>query len=154
MRPRPCLEKLLRMDQGRYLRSGLVGVFPLGPLAHGYYELVGSWLGHWPTACKIALDQTLYLTTYNSVYFIGLGVLSGRPARAVLQQYRGVWWTLLTAGWQIWPWVGIVTYSYVPQVRRRYGHRKHGHSEWRHRHVELHLSLSSLGSRGAASLSQ
>ena len=111
------------MDQRRYLRSGLVGVFPLGPLAHTYYELVGSWLGHWPTACKIALDQTLYLATYNSVYFLGLGVLAGRPARAVLQQYRGVWWTLLTAGWQIWPWVGIVTYSYVPQVRRRHGHR-------------------------------
>ena len=118
MRPRPCLEKLLRMDQRRYLRSGLVGLFPLGPLAHAYYEFVGSWLGHWPTACKIALDQTLYLATYNSVYFLGLGVLAGRPAMAVLQQYRGVWWTLLTAGWQIWPWVGIVTYSYVPQEHR------------------------------------
>ena len=122
LRSRPCLEKLLRMDQRRYLRSGLIGFFPLGPLAHVYYEFVGGSLGHWPTACKIALDQTLYLGCYNTVYFLGLGVLAGRPAMAVLRQYRGVWWSLLTAGWQIWPWVGIVTYSYIPQVRRKYSH--------------------------------
>ena len=57
MRPRPCLEKLLRMDQMRYLRSGLVGLFPLGPLAHAYYEFVGRWLNHWPTACKVQGDH-------------------------------------------------------------------------------------------------
>ena len=112
------------MDQRRYLRSGLIGFFPLGPLAHVYYEFVGGSLDHWPTACKIALDQTLYLAFYNTVYFLGLGVLAGRPAMAVLRQYRGVWWSLLTAGWQIWPWVGIVTYSYIPQVRRKDSHRR------------------------------
>jgi len=103
LRRRSCFEKLLRMDQLRYARSGLVGLFPLGPLAHFYYEFVSARLGEWPTAGKIALDQTLYLATYNSVYYIGLGLLAGRRLGEVLPQYRRQFWQLLTAGWRIWP---------------------------------------------------
>lgn len=174
LRPRPCLEKLLRMDQvcpcaphvpctparrashwsasrhpaacaqGRYLRSGLVGLCPLGPFAHWYYEFVATRLGEWPVACKIFLDQTLCaprpaahaplappavpdaclrrraadLASYNSLYYLGLGILSGRPPLEVAAQYRQQCWQLLTAGWRIWPWVGIVTYTYIPQEHR------------------------------------
>jgi len=118
LRPRPLLEKCLRMDQTRYTRSGLVGFFPLGPLAHFYYDFVSARLDEWPTACKIALDQTLYLATYNTVYFVGLGVLARRPLGEVVAQYRQQFWQLLTAGWRIWPLVGIVTYTYIPTEHR------------------------------------
>ena len=118
LRPRPCLEKTLRMDQARYARAGLVGFFPLGPLAHYYYEFVQDSLGEWPAACKIALDQTLYLSLYNTLYFLALGRLAGKPLNELVLQYRQQFWQLLTAGWRIWPFVGVVTYTFVPTQHR------------------------------------
>ena len=75
-------------------------------------------LGHWPTLWKIALDQTLYLAFYNSVYYLTLGRLAGRPLAQVVKQYSEQFWQLLRAGWRLWPFVGVVTYTIVPTAHR------------------------------------
>jgi len=79
---------LLQMDPSRYMRSGLIGLLLLGPLAHYYYAFVAAHLARWPLPCKIGLDQTLYLSLYNTVYYVSLGVLSCRPVRDVARVYQ------------------------------------------------------------------
>mmetsp|Transcript_18139 Transcript_18139/g.58388 ORF Transcript_18139/g.58388 Transcript_18139/m.58388 type:complete len:330 (+) Transcript_18139:32-1021(+) len=109
---------LLQMDPSRYMRSGLIGLLLLGPLAHYYYAFVAAHLARWPLPCKIGLDQTLYLSLYNTVYYVSLGVLSCRPVRDVARVYQTQFWLLLTAAWRLWPLVGIVTYNFVPHEHR------------------------------------
>ena len=116
--PRSLRDNLLRMDIRRYARAGLVGLAFLGPLAHFYYEYVADNFGSWPTLCKIALDQTLYLAFYNTLYYLVLGQLAGRPLSEVAAQYSEQFWQLLTAGWKLWPFVGLITYTFVPTEHR------------------------------------
>ena len=116
--PRSLRDNLLRMDFWRYVRSGVAGLLFLGPLAHFYYDWVAETLGHWPTLSKIALDQTLYLSFYNSVYYLTLGWLARRPLLEVGRQYAAQFWQLLKAGWRLWPFVGVITYTVVPRAHR------------------------------------
>jgi len=109
---------ILLMDPWRYARSGLVGLVVLGPLAHFYYDFVASFLSSWPWPFKILLDQTLYLAFYNTVYYVLLGMLAGRSLAAVWASYCSQFWALLTAGWKLWPAVGIITYNFVPTEHR------------------------------------
>jgi len=116
--PRSLRDSLLRMDVWRYARAGLAGVVFLGPLAHVYYDLVAHFCAGWPTLAKVALDQTLYLALYNSIYYLTLGRLAGRPLLEVARQYSAQFWRLLRAGWKLWPFVGVITYTYVPTAHR------------------------------------
>lgn len=109
---------LLLMDPGRYLRSGLVGLVLLGPFAHFYYEGVAHFFDHWPVVLKILMDQTLYLASYNTVYFLVLGLLGARPFLSVVKKYREDFWSLLCAGWKLWPAIGIITYNFIPREHR------------------------------------
>jgi len=103
-------------DPMRVLRSALVGLVLLGPLAHFYYEWVATL--DWAIPFKILLDQTAYLAFYNTVYFMSLGTLAGKPIGDVWTEYRGNFWELLTAGWKLWPLVAIVTYTLIPPEHR------------------------------------
>jgi len=116
--PRSLRDNLLRINFWRYVRSGLAGLLFLGPLAHFYYEFVAEALGAWPTLCKIALDQTAYLALYNTVYYLVLGRLAGRPLVQVARQYSEQFWQLLRAGWRLWPFVGVITYTFIPTAHR------------------------------------
>ena len=116
--PRSLRDNLLRTNFIRYVRSGVAGLLFLGPLAHFYYDFVADSFGAWPTLCKIALDQTLYLAFYNTVYFLVLGCLARRPLIEVAKQYAEQFWQLLRAGWRLWPFVGVITYTFIPQAHR------------------------------------
>ena len=116
--PRSLRDNILRTNFWRYVRSGLAGLLFLGPLAHFYYEFVAESLSHWPTVCKIALDQTLYLSFYNTVYYLVLGWLARRPLLTVVKQYSEQFWQLLRAGWRLWPFVGVITYTIIPTAHR------------------------------------
>eukprot|EP00325_Prymnesiales_sp_UTEX-LB-985_P002750 CAMPEP_0174703182 /NCGR_PEP_ID=MMETSP1094-20130205/7219_1 /TAXON_ID=156173 /ORGANISM="Chrysochromulina brevifilum, Strain UTEX LB 985" /LENGTH=322 /DNA_ID=CAMNT_0015901065 /DNA_START=137 /DNA_END=1105 /DNA_ORIENTATION=+ len=105
------------MSPWRYTRSGIVGLVVLGPLAHYYYELMAAFHDV-PVICKIAIDQTLYLAFYNTVYYILLGLLTGRSLMDVARKYRSQFWPLLIAGWKLWPAVGLITYSFIPTEHR------------------------------------
>lgn len=96
----------------------MAGFFFLGPLAHFYYEFVAESLAAWPTLVKIALDQTVYLAFYNTVYYLVLGQLARRPFLTVARQYAGQFWQLLRAGWRLWPFVGVITYTVIPTAHR------------------------------------
>ena len=117
-RSRKGISLTLLMDPWRYARSGLVGLVVLGPLAHYYYDFVASFLSSWPWPFKILLDQTLYLAFYNTVYFVLLGVLAGRSLTSVWSSYCSQFWALLTAGWKLWPAIGIITYNFIPTEHR------------------------------------
>jgi len=107
----------LDADRARLLRSTAVGLVLLGPLAHFYYEFVGT-LTDWSVPAKILLDQTAYLALYNTVYYLPLGVLAGGDVGTVCADYRTKFWQLLTSGWKLWPLVGIVTYTLIPLNNR------------------------------------
>ncbi|KAL1508078.1 hypothetical protein AB1Y20_007672 [Prymnesium parvum] len=111
-------EPLLLMDPWRYIRSGLVGLILLGPLAHYYYEFVAIYCESWAFPFKIALDQTLYLAFYNTVYYLVLGVLAGRSLVDVAYVYKAQFMNLLVAGWKLWPAVGVITYNFIPTEHR------------------------------------
>ena len=34
------------------------------------------------------------------------------------RQYSAQFWRLLRAGWKLWPFVGVITYTYVPTAHR------------------------------------
>lgn len=107
----------LDIDRPRLFRSTAVGLVLLGPLAHFYYDFVGT-LDEWSILSKIALDQTAYLAFYNTVYYVALAVLAGKTFNEAVEEYKGSFWLLLTSGWKLWPLVGIVTYTLIPQQNR------------------------------------
>ena len=39
-------------------------------------------------------------------------------AGEAIEEYGACFWTFLTAGWKLWPLVGIVTYTIIPQQNR------------------------------------
>lgn len=107
----------LDADRPRLFRATAVGLVLLGPLAHFYYDFVGT-LESWPILSKILLDQTAYLAFYNTVYYVALTVLAGKSFGEAVEEYKGSFWLLLTSGWKLWPLVGIVTYTLIPQQNR------------------------------------
>ena len=109
---------VLLMDPWRYVRSGVVGLVVLGPLAHYYYDFVASFLSSWPWPFKVLLDQTVYLAFYNTIYYVLLGMLAGRSLASVWSSYCSQFWALLMAGWKLWPAIGIITYNFVPTEHR------------------------------------
>lgn len=108
----------LDADRGRLGRATLVGLVLLGPLAHFYYEFVNDELTEWPIYAKILFDQTAYLALYNTVYYVALLCLDGKSFGEALEDYKGQFWRFLTSGWKLWPLVGIVTYTIIPQQNR------------------------------------
>jgi len=101
----------------RVLRTGLSGFFVLGPLAHAYYDIQdhvmpsGKW--YWSLA-KVAVDQSLYASTYNVCFFVALGLLSLNSPKEVWNNVRSKFWPVLRAGWRLWPFLHIITYTVIP----------------------------------------
>ena len=108
----------LDADRPRLARSLAVGLLLLGPLAHNYYDFVADAFAGWSPPQKIALDQTLYLATYNTIYYIALGLFAGRPAGETTAEYLDKFWSLMFAAWKLWPLVGVVTYTLIPIQHR------------------------------------
>jgi protein Mpv17 len=105
-------------DRPRIAKNALVGLLLLGPLAHFYYDFVTDCLDGWPIPAKIALDQTVYLGLYNTLYCVALGALGGRGWEDIVEEARTTFIPLITAGWKLWPLVGIVTYTLIPPEHR------------------------------------
>jgi len=108
----------LDADRTRLGRATIVGLVLLGPLAHFYYEFVNDELTEWPVYAKILFDQTAYLSLYNTVYYVSLLCLEGKSVGEAIEEYKGVALKFLTSGWKLWPLVGIVTYTLIPQQNR------------------------------------
>ena len=49
---------------------------------------------------------------------MSLTVLAGKSFGEAVEEYKMKFWLLLTSGWKLWPLVGIVTYTLIPQNNR------------------------------------
>jgi protein Mpv17 len=111
-------------DASRIIRSGLCGFLAHGPLSHFFYEKLdrafilspyfdGGDAWYTPLA-KIAVDQTAFAATWNTLYYFMLGALKLESPGVILNTIKSSWWELLKAGWRVWPIIHIATYTIVP----------------------------------------
>jgi protein Mpv17 len=111
----------------RTARSGAVGVIQ-GPLGHAVFSSDGclidrlveqQGLEQWqqPLA-KIAIDQTVLSLAWNSMYFGMLGAMRLDPPGQVLGQLWSSGFSLMKAGWRLWPLAHVITYGLVPAEHR------------------------------------
>lgn len=101
----------------RLLRTTLVGAAVLAPFAHWYYSLQDALI---PTAVwfapplKLVIDQTIYVSFYNVIFLGCCGLLSLQSPSRVFTDVRENYWPVLKAGWRLWPFVHILTYTVIP----------------------------------------
>eukprot|EP00238_Polyblepharides_amylifera_P001634 CAMPEP_0196573930 /NCGR_PEP_ID=MMETSP1081-20130531/3738_1 /TAXON_ID=36882 /ORGANISM="Pyramimonas amylifera, Strain CCMP720" /LENGTH=441 /DNA_ID=CAMNT_0041891787 /DNA_START=291 /DNA_END=1616 /DNA_ORIENTATION=+ len=118
----------LDFDNVRLLRNAAIGFLLLGPFAHLYYEnqellfkLIIPADGEkpwWSVPAHIALDQSLYTAVYNVIYYSSVGLVRGDKPSLVLSSVKRNFWRLMKAGWRLWPFVHIITYSLIPAEHR------------------------------------
>jgi len=106
----------LLIDRWRLLRNTVLGFVLLGPIAHYYYDWNASW--PFPWFFKLFIDQTSYVPFHNTIYFMSLELLAGKRIGEAWKDYKGKFWDFLFAGWRLWPWVNILTYTIIP-IRHR-----------------------------------
>lgn len=121
-------EKRGQVDMLRIGRSATIGLLH-GSLSHFVFSSPGCVvdsmvdsvqdLQEWqqPLA-KIALDQTAVSLCWNTLYFGMLGALRGDSLGSVFAELRSCSWSLLKAGWRLWPLAHILTYAVVPAEHR------------------------------------
>jgi protein Mpv17 len=111
-------------DMARILRSSACGFIAHGPLSHLYYEKLDRFFivskyfdggdAWFAPLAKIAVDQTVWSVTWNSLYYILLGCMKLESPALILQTVRDSWWDLLKAGWRLWPLAHVLTYTVIP----------------------------------------
>lgn len=67
---------------------------------------------------KIVVDQTALSLAWNSLYFGLLGAMRLDPPGNVLGQLWSSGFSLMKAGWRLWPLAHVVTYAMVPPEHR------------------------------------
>ncbi|KAK9805567.1 hypothetical protein WJX72_005391 [[Myrmecia] bisecta] len=113
---------LAECDSARILRSALCGFLAHGPLAHTYYQAVDRYFTISPLftdawfvpMIKIALDQTVWALTWNSLYYATLGMMKLESPSVIGSTLSQSWWGCLRAGWRMWPIAHLVTYTVIP----------------------------------------
>ncbi|KAH9744076.1 peroxisomal membrane 22 kDa (Mpv17/PMP22) family protein [Citrus sinensis] len=112
---------LFDFDLQRMFRSGLVGFTLHGSLSHYYYkfcEALFPFQDWWVVPAKVAFDQTVWAAVWNSIYFVVLGFLRFESAANIFSELKSTFWPMLTAGWKLWPFAHLVTYSVIPVEQR------------------------------------
>ena len=128
------------IDTGRVVRSLVAGGIGHGPLSHVWYHLseqffnfVGltssSDVGWWSVIPKIAIDQIVWGTIWNSLYLSSVGVmklamtpltnkqsdgLSLSSIKNVLEETKSSIVPLFVDGLKLWPFAHIITYGVIP----------------------------------------
>ncbi|CAK9151360.1 unnamed protein product [Ilex paraguariensis] len=112
---------LFDFDRTRMFRSGLVGFSLHGSLSHYYYQFCEALFPStdwWVVPAKVAFDQTIWAAVWNSVYFVGLGLLRLESSAAIFCELKATFWLMLTAGWKLWPFAHLITYGVIPVEQR------------------------------------
>ncbi|KAK2993260.1 hypothetical protein RJ640_015739 [Escallonia rubra] len=112
---------LFEFDRTRLFRSGLVGFALHGSLSHYYYQFCEALIPSkdwWVVPAKIAFDQTAWAAVWNSIYYVVLGFLRLESPATILNELKGTFWPMLTAGWKLWPFAHLITYGVVPVEQR------------------------------------
>eukprot|EP00884_Botryococcus_braunii_P007444 jgi/Botrbrau1/16700/Bobra.0213s0004.2 len=115
------------LDPARAFRSSLCGFFVHGPLSHLFYlnldrifmyikpfDVMPGWSA---LGLKVAIDQTAWSVTWNAAHYISLGILNFESPSVVVDSVKMTWWDSLKAGWRLWPFAHLITYS-LPRDHR------------------------------------
>eukprot|EP00252_Welwitschia_mirabilis_P021795 TRINITY_DN569_c0_g1_i1.p1 TRINITY_DN569_c0_g1~~TRINITY_DN569_c0_g1_i1.p1 ORF type:complete len:364 (-),score=69.17 TRINITY_DN569_c0_g1_i1:428-1519(-) len=118
-----CFEgkPIFEFNRQRVFRSGLVGFCLHGSLSHYYYHLCEDlfpFQDWWLVPVKVAFDQTVWATVWNSIYYVVLGFFRLESPTNIFNELRATFWPLLTAGWKLWPFAHLITYGVVPVEQR------------------------------------
>ena len=74
----------------------------LGPGTSAEYSLI---------AAKIALDQTAFAISFNTIYSVGLGLMALKTFSQIQRNVRDTLVSSVVTSWKFWPIVHIVSYS-------------------------------------------
>lgn len=118
------------------LLLGMIGLFFVGPLSHGWYlmlEKLGHrqirsfplavsprlpFASHIPAVKKMLIDQTLGATTFTALFFTMTGFLKGQNISEVQQKLRQEYWNTLVLNWTIWPAAMLINFGLIPLDKR------------------------------------
>lgn len=96
-------------------RSALAGLLIHGPLCHYWIEFMETNLdfnGAWySTPAKVFADQTVWSICLNTAYTSFILSLQGKSPSQVKQEVGDTWYKALSAGWKLWPFVHMLTFS-------------------------------------------
>lgn len=110
----------LSFDGARATKNAVLGA-AFGPVTHWYYEWSDSAL---PVvslssgACRILLDQSLYLYLKCSAYICAVSLLDGSSVPTALGHANERIGPVARRSWRFWPAVHGVTYSIIPSRHR------------------------------------
>lgn len=108
-----------RLDLLRCARTGVAGFVLHGPALHfwilfldgPFSSFVGSSDAWYVIVAKVALDQSFFAVTLNTVFLLLLGSLGGKSSHEVLTRIRETLPLAMFSSWRFWPFVHLVTYS-------------------------------------------
>ena len=118
-------ERSEQLDTGRLLRSGLAGGIGHGPMSHLWYHMSEAFFNHvihltqwWSFIPKIAVDQTIWGTMWNTSYIVLLGLMKRESVEKMVDDVKSTTLPLFLDGLRLWPLVHCVTYGLIPVEHR------------------------------------
>jgi len=124
------------LDLPRTFRNAVAGFALHGPILHAWIDFLegpftsfflsnaglaavrpGSVSEYSLIASKIALDQTAFALSFNTIYSAGLGLLALKSLDEIKQNVRTTLIPSIFSSWKFWPIVHIVSYSPLVPVQ-------------------------------------
>lgn len=114
-----------KIDLGRVVRSGLAGGIGHGPMSHFWYDASENFFSNtlhltqwWSFIPKIAVDQTVWGTIWNTSYIMLLGLMKSDSLGKMVGDVKSTTLPLFLDGLKLWPLVHCVTYGLIPVEHR------------------------------------
>jgi protein Mpv17 len=109
------------IDTARVLRSGLAGGIGHGPMSHIWYYASEEYFTNiihltewWSFIPKIAVDQIIWGTIWNTSYIFLLGLMKSESFEKMAVDVKSTTLPLFFDGLKLWPLVHCVTYGLMP----------------------------------------
>eukprot|EP00238_Polyblepharides_amylifera_P001494 CAMPEP_0196570850 /NCGR_PEP_ID=MMETSP1081-20130531/1032_1 /TAXON_ID=36882 /ORGANISM="Pyramimonas amylifera, Strain CCMP720" /LENGTH=233 /DNA_ID=CAMNT_0041887529 /DNA_START=593 /DNA_END=1294 /DNA_ORIENTATION=- len=106
---------LTDIEMTRVARSAVFGLMVHGPGCHYWVQFLEKYLSFehawWSFLPKMMADQTVWALFLNSCYTTVILSLQGVAAKDVGNEIKENWFTVISAGWKLWPFVHCFTFS-------------------------------------------
>ena len=112
------------IDWCRSLQFSLMGLLLQAPIAHYYYLVLDDKLpptpSHWTatTFLKLAIDQLIFVPSFNLLVFFFLGFLGGDTFQLVCQTIERDFGTTMIASWKLWVPATFINLAVCPPELR------------------------------------
>ncbi|KAK5083164.1 hypothetical protein LTR05_007048 [Lithohypha guttulata] len=70
------------------------------------------------TVKKFLLDQIFGATANTVGYIAALAYFRGKNSAGIMNQVQDDFWPLMQAGWRVWPFVALLSFTVIPLERR------------------------------------